>query len=59
MTYLPVQSNGLIDLELLQKSIRPDTALVSIMGVNNEIGVVQPLAEIGKVKAPSLSPLSL
>lgn len=59
VTYLPVQSNGLIDLELLQKSIRPDTALVSIMGVNNEIGVVQPLAEIGKVKAPSLSPLSL
>ncbi len=59
VTYLPVQSNGLIDLELLQKSIRPDTALVSIMGVNNEIGVVQPLAEIGKVKAPPLSPLSL
>lgn len=49
VTYLPVQSNGLIDLELLQKSIRPDTALVSIMGVNNEIGVVQPLAEIGKI----------
>lgn len=59
VTYLPVQSNGLIDLELLQKSIRPDTALVSIMGVNNEIGVVQPLAEIGKVKAPFLSPLYL
>ncbi|XP_072296175.1 cysteine desulfurase [Eucyclogobius newberryi] len=47
VTYLPVQSNGLIDLELLEKSIRPDTSLVSIMTVNNEIGVVQPMREIG------------
>ncbi|KAF2087411.1 cysteine desulfurase [Saccharata proteae CBS 121410] len=49
VTYLPVQSNGLIDMEELEKAIRPDTALVSIMTVNNEIGVVQPVEEIGKL----------
>lgn len=49
VTYLPVQSNGIIDLEVLQKAIRPDTLLVSIMAVNNEIGVIQPLQEIGKI----------
>jgi cysteine desulfurase len=47
VTYLPVQSNGLIDLDALRNALRPDTALVSIMAVNNEIGVVQPLREIG------------
>lgn len=47
VTYLPVQSDGLVDLNALEAAIRPDTALVSIMGVNNEIGVVQPLREIG------------
>ena len=47
VTYLPVQSNGLIDMNELKAAIRPDTALVSVMAVNNEIGVVQPLAEIG------------
>lgn len=49
ITYLPVQSNGLIDLNELQATLRPTTLLVSIMGVNNEIGVIQPLKEIGKV----------
>lgn len=49
VTYLPVKTNGLIDLEALASAIRPDTAIVSIMGVNNEIGVVQPLEEIGKL----------
>lgn len=49
VTYLPVQANGLIDLEQLEKAIRPDTAIVSVMAVNNEIGVIQPLAEIGKL----------
>eukprot|EP01038_Epipyxis_sp_PR26KG_P012945 gene12945-17357_t len=49
VTYLPVQSNGIIDLNQLISSIRPDTSLVSIMGVNNEIGVIQPLKEIGKI----------
>lgn len=47
VTYLPVRSNGLVDLDLLARSIREDTILVSVMAVNNEIGVIQPLAEIG------------
>ena len=49
VTYLPVQQNGLIDLEQLKAAVRPDTVLVSVMAVNNEIGVIQPLAEIGKI----------
>ena len=49
VTYLPVQKNGLIDMEQLEKEIRPDTVLVSVMAVNNEIGVVQPIDEIGKL----------
>lgn len=47
VTYLPVQRNGLVDMEALEAAIRPDTALVSVMAVNNEIGVVQPITEIG------------
>ncbi len=47
ITYLPVQPNGLIDLNLLEASLCDDTLLVSIMAVNNEIGVIQPIAEIG------------
>lgn len=43
VTYLPVKPNGLIDLADLESAIRPETVVVSIMGVNNEIGVVQPL----------------
>ncbi len=49
VTYLPVNHNGLIDLDQLKAAIRPETALVSIMAVNNEIGVIQPMAEIGKI----------
>jgi cysteine sulfinate desulfinase/cysteine desulfurase-like protein len=49
VTYLPVQSNGLIRMEDLKAAIRPNTSLVSIMAVNNEIGVIQPLEEIGKL----------
>ena len=49
VTYLDVQENGLIDLNVLQAAIRPDTILVSVMFVNNEIGVVQPIAEIGEI----------
>ncbi|KAI9880519.1 MAG: cysteine desulfurase [Pleopsidium flavum] len=49
VTYLPVQNNGLIDMKELEAAIRPDTCLVSIMTVNNEIGVIQPMADIGKL----------
>ena len=48
-TYLDVQENGLIDLEVLKAAIRPDTIVVSVMFVNNEIGVIQPIAEIGEI----------
>jgi len=51
VTYLPVDKDGLVSLEELEKSIRPDTALVSVMHINNEIGVVQPMEEIGKICA--------
>lgn len=47
ITFLPVQPDGLIDLADLARSLRPDTVLVSVMAANNEIGVLQPLAEIG------------
>ncbi|RDA87171.1 hypothetical protein CP532_4294 [Ophiocordyceps camponoti-leonardi (nom. inval.)] len=47
VTYLPVQSNGIIKMSDLEAAIRPETALVSIMAVNNEIGVIQPMKEIG------------
>ncbi|KAI4133203.1 MAG: hypothetical protein LQ347_002253 [Umbilicaria vellea] len=49
VTYLPVQNNGLINMQELEAAVRPDTALVSIMTVNNEIGVIQPMEEIGKL----------
>ena len=49
VTYLLVQKDGLIDLTELEKSLRSDTILVSVMAANNEIGVLQPLAEIGEL----------
>ncbi|KAB2626651.1 cysteine desulfurase 1 [Pyrus ussuriensis x Pyrus communis] len=49
VTYLPVKSDGLIDLDGLRAAIRPDTGLVSVMAVNNEIGVIQPMEEIGEI----------
>ncbi|NJO94872.1 MAG: aminotransferase class V-fold PLP-dependent enzyme [Pleurocapsa sp. CRU_1_2] len=49
VTYLPVQSNGSLDLNKLEAAIREDTILVSVMAANNEIGVLQPLAEIGEL----------
>lgn len=49
VTYLPVQKNGLIDLDQLRDTVTEKTALVSIMGVNNEVGVIQPLKEIGAI----------
>src|SRR6201996_8047383 len=49
VTYLPVQADGLIDLEDLKRAMDDQTILVSIMYANNEIGVVQPIQEIGKL----------
>ncbi len=49
VTYMDVQENGLLDLEALEAAIRPDTTLVSVMGVNNEIGVIQDIAAIGEM----------
>jgi cysteine desulfurase len=48
-TYLEPQDNGLVSLEQLEAAIRPDTILVSVMLVNNEIGVVQPIEQIGEL----------
>ena len=49
VVFLPVRSNGLVDLDALGEAVTERTILVSIMGVNNEIGVIQPLAEIGAI----------
>lgn len=72
ITYLPVNADGLVDPETVRKAIRKNTLLVSIMYANNEIGTVQPLAQIAKicqaknipfhtdaVQAPGLLPLSV
>ncbi|EGK73384.1 Cysteine desulfurase [Methyloversatilis universalis FAM5] len=48
-TYLDPKEDGLIDLDAFRAALRPDTVLVSIMFVNNEIGVIQPIAEIGEI----------
>jgi cysteine desulfurase len=49
ITYLPVRKDGLVDLDALKAAITDKTVLVSIMGANNEIGVIQPLKEIGEI----------
>ena len=49
VTYLPVDEHGIVDLEALRQALRPDTLMVSIMCVNNEIGAIEPIAEIGKI----------
>lgn len=49
VTYLPVQPNGLVDLNVLESAIRPDTLAVSVMFVHNEIGVIQDLKSISKI----------
>ena len=49
VTYLPVDENGIVKLDKLKEALRPDTMMVSVMHVNNEIGAVQPIEEIGKI----------
>lgn len=49
VTYLPVMPNGIVDLNLLESTITEQTILISVMAVNNEIGVIQPLKEIGEI----------
>ncbi len=49
VTYLPVNSRGVVSLEAIKKAIRPQTRLISIMYVNNEIGTIQPIAHIGRL----------
>lgn len=49
VTYLPVDEYGIVSVEDVKKAIRPDTALITIMAANNEIGTIQPIAEIGKI----------
>jgi len=49
VTYLDVQENGLIDLQAFKAALRPDTLLASVMFVNNEVGVIQPIEAIGEI----------
>ena len=49
ITYLPVKKDGVIDMDQFKAAFRPDTGLVSIMTVNNEIGVIQPISELGEI----------
>lgn len=49
VTYLPVRPDGLLDMEVVKAAIRPDTVLVSVMLVNNETGVIQPIREIARM----------
>ncbi len=49
ITYLPVDENGLVDPEQVEKAIRPETILISIMFANNEIGTIEPIEQIGKI----------
>jgi len=49
VTYLPVQTDGLVDIEQFKAALRPDTILASVMYVNNEIGVIQDIAQLGEI----------
>ncbi len=49
VTYLPVTNEGIVRLDVLKDAIRPDTILISVMHINNEIGTIQPIEEIGRI----------
>jgi cysteine desulfurase len=51
VTYLPVDREGLIHLDELRRALRPETVLITVMHANNELGTIQPLAEIGRIAA--------
>jgi cysteine desulfurase len=51
VTYLPVDRDGLLNLQELRNAIRPETILITVMHANNELGTIQPLQEIGKIAA--------
>ena len=51
VSYLPVDENGLINLDDLRRALRPETALITVMHANNELGTVQPVVEIGRIAA--------
>jgi cysteine desulfurase len=51
VTYLPVNREGLIHLDELRRALRPETVLITVMHANNELGTIQPLAEIGRIAA--------
>jgi cysteine desulfurase len=51
VTYLPVDREGLLNLDELRRALRPETILITVMHANNELGTIQPLAEIGRIAA--------
>ena len=59
MSYAPVNEQGFVDVEALAELLRPDTILVSVMAVNNEIGSIQPIQAISDLLANELPYLSM
>lgn len=51
VTYVPVGADGIVDPAAIQRAIRPDTVLISVMAANNELGTIQPIEEIGRIAA--------
>ena len=58
VTYLPVGTNGRVDIEEFKDAIKPTTALASVMTVNNEIGVIQPIKELGEIQTSKINKMS-
>ena len=58
VTYVPVDRHGLVDPAAVAAAIRPDTALISVMYANNEVGTIEPIAEIGAIARQARHPVS-